>query len=43
MQFDFGKKWADFSEKALTPKRGERTRQVFIALLELVRGVAGVL
>lgn len=41
MQFDFGKNWADFSEKALTAERVAQARQAFFALLEPVGGVAG--
>jgi len=41
MQFDFGKNWADFSEKALTPERVGQARQAFASLLEPAGGVTG--
>lgn len=41
MQFDFGKNWADFSDKALTPGRVNEARQAFAKLIEPAGSVAG--
>lgn len=34
MKFDFGKNWADFSLRALTPEKVEQSRQAFLTLMK---------
>lgn len=41
MQFDFGKNWADFPEKALNAERVARARKAFESLIECTGGIAG--
>lgn len=41
MQFDFGRNWAEFSERALTSERVDQARHDFATLLQPTGGVEG--